>query len=38
VQQFGPLQTVRVTIQEVELDSVDPAVFDLPPAIQTLIR
>jgi hypothetical protein len=38
VQQFGPLQTVRVTIQSVEMDSVDPSVFDLPPAIQTLIR
>lgn len=38
VQQFGPLQTVRVSIQSVELDNVDAAVFDLPPAIQTLIR
>lgn len=37
-QQFGPLQTIRVNVQSVELDSVDPSIFDLPPSIQALIR
>lgn len=37
-QDVGGLQTIRITIQTIELDNVDPAVFDLPPAIQALIR
>lgn len=37
-QVLGGLQTVRVSIDAVELDSVDPAVFELPAAIQALIR
>jgi hypothetical protein len=38
VQDLGGLQTVRVTIQTVELDAVDPEVFELPAAIRALIR
>lgn len=38
LQDLGGLQTIRVTIEAVELDSVDPAVFALPPAIEALVR
>jgi hypothetical protein len=38
LQDLGGLQTVRVTIQTVELDAVDPEVFELPAAIRALIR
>ena len=37
-QDLGGLQTIRVTIEAVELDNVDPAVFALPPAIEALRR
>lgn len=38
LQDLGGLQTIRVTIESVELDNVDPAVFALPPAIEALRR
>jgi len=38
VQDLGGVQSVRVTIQSVEIDSVDPSMFDLPLSIQALIR
>lgn len=37
VQELGPGQTVHITIQSVEHDSVDPSVFELPAAIKTLV-
>lgn len=37
LQDLGGLQTIRVTIEAVELDAVDPTVFELPAAIQALI-
>lgn len=38
VQELGELQKVQITIETVEMDTVDPTVFDLPAAIQALIR
>lgn len=37
VQELGPGQTVRISIQSVEHDRVDPSVFELPAAIKALI-
>lgn len=37
-QDLSGLQTYRVSIESMELDNVDPAVFDLPASIQALIR
>ena len=36
-QELGVGQTVRITIQSVEHDNVDPSVFELPAAIKALI-
>jgi carboxyl-terminal processing protease len=37
LQQIGPGQSVVATIEDVELDTVDPAIFELPAAIKALI-
>lgn len=37
VQEMGPGQTLRLTIQAVDYDDVDPAVFELPAAIRALL-
>jgi len=38
IQEVGPGQTLAVNIETIEFDTVDPTVFDLPAAIQALIR
>jgi hypothetical protein len=37
IQQIGPGQSVVATIEDVEFDNVDPAIFELPAAIKALI-
>ncbi len=37
VQEVGPGQTVKMTVQSVDHDNVDPSVFELPAAIKALI-
>ena len=37
-QEFGPGQTVVVTIEQVEFGNVDPEIFALPAEIQALLR
>lgn len=38
LQEMGPGQSIQVTVRTVEYNSVDPAVFELPAAIKTLLR
>ena len=38
VQEVGTGQTVQVSLETIEFDNLDPAMFDLPASIQALIR
>ncbi len=38
LQEMGPGQSLQLTVEMVEYDTVDPAVFELPAAIQALRR